>query len=163
MPYLRHLFSQFFFIFGGIWALVGTPFLGVAIVTASSRRSGDWKEMAIVFGILGAVFGGIGWTLVIRSVLKTAGELGLMKNGYRVSGKVTGVHTDSSMTINGRHPKYLAYAYTGPNGQTYEAKSGYLPKRLESRWKAGDEIDVSCDPGEPSRSAVDYLDLRSML
>lgn len=241
--YFRFLKSEFIFLFGAIWAAVGTPFMGVAawqvhqdrrialhgvageaelveklrssskdsesnyrlkyvfqdaagrehIRTAKvsweiwrqyeegaklpivylpgdaskSRLGGALKEsgllLALLFGGLGLVFGGVGWYLVVKAVRRASRSIGLMRNGMPTQGKVKDVLWDQNVNINGRHPAYLSFTFTGPAGQVYEGESRYLPRAKESAWQAGDSVTVIYDPMDPSRFEVDIMGERDPL
>jgi hypothetical protein len=107
----RILRSDFLFLFGSIWALVGTPFVCIGLFLSLSR-----PKDGLIFVLLGALFGGVGWTLVIKAWRKASRVVELFANGLIVEGRVDQVVVDRSVQINQRHPSYLAFSFEGRDG-----------------------------------------------
>ncbi|MBI4584822.1 MAG: DUF3592 domain-containing protein [Planctomycetes bacterium] len=130
-----------------------------------NRLGGELAEsewtLALVFGSLGFILGGIGWILVLRGVGKAWRAVQVLQNGVVVEGRVTSVERAPNVKINKRHPQFFRYRFKGPDGQDYQGESPYLPPRLEDKWQTGDPIPVVYDPDDPARHQPDIFGLRS--
>ena len=118
-----------------------------------------WWVLPLIFGILGIVFGGLGWTFIVRSLRKVLAEINLLRTGSVTEGKIIAFHCDPAITINGRHPAFFEYRYEA-DGNTHKGRSPDLPLRLMERWNQGDAIRVVYDARNPSRSEPDIYDVR---
>jgi hypothetical protein len=158
-PYWRHLWPQFIFLFGSIWALVGTPFVCVAVY---QFFAGHGKE-ALIFAGFGLAFAGTGWFLVVKAIRKTIKAIALLRSGTIACGKVLKKVVDYSATINGRHPLYLEYTFVSSDGRRFTSQSQYVPRRQEDLWKEDGEILVAFDPRDPASHEADVYGLISSL
>ncbi len=104
----------------------GLVLIGMAaVISASSAFNGDIMGTIPVIVIVLAV--GVG--LIAAEWLRLRKARRLMESGRAVWGKVVSVETDTSLNINGRHPKYLVVAYTRGDGtvSTYNSQRIFLP------------------------------------
>ena len=118
-----------------------------------------WWVLPLIFGILGLVFGGLGWTFIVLSLRKVFAEINLLRTGSVTEGKIIAFHYDPAIAINGRHPAFFEYCYEA-DGNTHKGRSPDLPLRLTERWNQGDPIRVVYDARNPSRSEPDIYDAR---
>ena len=118
-----------------------------------------WWILPLIFGTLGVVFGGLGWTFIIVSLRKVLARINLLRTGSVTEGKIIAFHTDPAITINGRHPAFFEYRYEA-EGKTLKGRSPDLSPRLTERWNQGDAIPVVYDARNPSRSEPDIYDVR---
>lgn len=123
--------------------------------------AGHWWIFPLAFGGFGLIFAGVGWFLVFREVPKVLKRISLMEQGWVATGVVQEVLLDYNTRINGRHPLYLLYSFTGPDGVSREGRSVNLPRRLEKRFSPGDSIPVVYDPRNPEVFEADVLGVRS--
>ncbi|HEY2139048.1 MAG TPA: DUF3592 domain-containing protein, partial [Chthoniobacterales bacterium] len=119
-----------------------------------------WWVLPLIFGNLGVVFGGLGWTFVVMSLRKVLAEMNLLRTGSVAEGKVIAFHSDPSITINGRHPAFFEYRFEA-EGKTHQGRSPDLPLSLMERWNRGDAIRVVYDVRNPNRSEPDIYDVRT--
>jgi hypothetical protein len=132
--------------------------------TRSSIDDPDAEQgwvLPLIFGIFGAVFGGIGWVLLMRAIVRSGSQASLMRHGVGVLGAVTAVEVNYNVRINRRHPCFLRYEFVDDLGQKQEGCSINLPFRLERRWNPGDNILVVHDRLDPSRHDADIFDVRA--
>ena len=160
MPlFARLLTRQFIFLFGGIWALVGTPLIGVA-VWAYLAKPREEKLLVLVFGILGLIFGGSGWVMVALSVRKASREAALVRSGLPVQAEVLEVVQSAHVRVNNRFPWYLRYRFRAVDGTERVEESSYLAAGAEGEWKKGSSLTVLCDPSDASVFMPDVEHLR---
>jgi len=112
------------------------------------------ETTAWVFTAVGGLFGGFGWYSFIRLEKLIFYRRWLRKNGVRCVGKVDGIETDSSIQINHRNVRYLAYSYTDSTGRRHQDSSQGLTLKEEELWQSRDSIDVFYDPRDFSASTV---------
>lgn len=113
----------------------------------------SYETQACLFTVLGGAFGGFGWYAFIGLERLIFYRRWLRKNGVRCAGRIDRIET-SSVTVNKRNVRYLAYSYTDPAGRRYEDSSEGLSATEESIWSEGEPIQVFCDPRDSGRSAV---------
>jgi hypothetical protein len=120
-----------------------------------------WWVLPAVFGVLGVVFGGLGWTFVIVAIRKIMRQLSLLRTGSVVDGDITSFEFDPSVRINGRNPPFFRYHYF-VDGKKHTGRSPDLPFRLMGQWNHGDKIRVFYDPKQPENSEADIYDQRRL-
>ncbi len=162
-----YLKSSFSFLFGSIWAAVATPLLAIAVYAACSgwgdpapRGNGPPLALLAAFVGLGLVFAGVGWILVIRAFLAAGRKARLMAEGIPALGEVTDIQEDRTETIDGRHPRFLAYRFVDGRGRERTGRSPNIPFSIEGRWRPGSPLLVVQDPDDPEHHEADIFDLR---
>lgn len=120
-----------------------------------------WWVLPAVFGVLGVVFGGLGWTFVIVAIRKIMRQLSLLRTGSVVDGDITSFEFDPSVRINGRNPPFFRYHYF-VDGKKHTGRSPDLPFRMMGQWNHGDKIRVFYDPKQPENSEADIYDQRRL-
>jgi len=118
-----------------------------------------WWLLPVIFTGLGTVFGGVGWLLVWRAFAQAGKRIQLLRHGASAMGTVTGLVINTSVTINGRHPRYVTYEFPDDAQVKHQGRSPDLPLRLENRWRTGDPLLVVFDRRDPSRNEADVFDL----
>ena len=126
----------------------------------NAAEAGPWWVLPLAFGGAGLVFGGTGWFLVWRAIIKAGERVALLRHGVSALASVTGVELNLSVTVNGRHPRYLAYEFYDDAQAKHQGRSSDLPRRMEDRWKAGDPILVVFDRNNPEKSEADIFGVR---
>jgi hypothetical protein len=63
------------------------------------------------------------------------------KNGKQVNARITGIETQSNITIDNEHPSIISYEYTGDNGSTTGIYRSLDPDKID-RMNIGDTINV---------------------
>jgi hypothetical protein len=120
-----------------------------------------WWVLPAVFGVLGVVFGGLGWTFVIVAIRKIMRQLSLLRTGSVVDGDITSFEFDPSVRINGRNPPFFRYHYF-VDGKKHTGRSPDLLFRMMGQWNHGDKIRVLYDPKQPENSEADIYDQRRL-
>jgi hypothetical protein len=114
-----------------------------------TERQDAW--LPFLFAGIGAVFGGIGGFLVLRSLRRVLAVLRLFREGIPAQGTVVEV-APSSVSIN-RVPQWvIKYSYRDPMGQTREGESDYMSPDEASEWKEGDTGSIRFDAARPELS-----------
>ncbi len=126
----------------------------------NTAESGPEWLLPLVFGGAGLLFGGVGWFLVVRAIGKAGERVALLRQGVSALGWVTGIEANLSVTVNGRHPRYLAYEFLDDAQAKHAGRSSDLPRRMEDRWKAGDPIMVVFDQKDPEKNEADIFGVR---
>jgi hypothetical protein len=118
-----------------------------------------WWILPLIFGVLGLIFGGLGWTCVVVALRKIRAELFLLRTGTAIEGDITEFDFNYQVTMNGRHPQYFRYRYEA-DGKRHQGRSPDLPGRFAGRWNPGDSIRIVYNPRDPGQSEADIYDLR---
>lgn len=126
----------------------------------NDEDAGPWWVAPLIFSALGLAFGGVGWFLVIRAIVKTGQEVRLLRFGVPALGRVKSVEINMQVKINNRNPYYLMYEFKDDSGTMREGRSNDLPLRLQDDWQAGDAILVLYDQFDPSQHEVDIFNQR---
>jgi hypothetical protein len=131
-----------FGLIGTIFFLVGAGLL-LGIVTAI---------VGVIFLFLGMAFLGAGGTVFFWRYQAAQKTVGVLRDGIAVVGEITDLQQNYSVTINGRHPWIIAYAYA-VRGQTYAARVNTL-NQPGLQLRAGRPVRILYLPGEPQRSSI---------
>ncbi len=150
-----------------IFCIVGVLFASMAVVfmavsssfsdlVASGRAYGDAEALPI----LGAVFGGVGLILILVAAVlivsrrRHSRRLEELRTwGTRVTGTVTDIPVDTTLTVNGRHPLRVLVEVTHPvTGQIITVRS---PQVWETSLSSGDPVDVLFDPMDEKQYVID--------
>lgn len=125
---------QFQFLFGGIFAAVGT------ILGGSFLLIGLVKSAPIVFPILGIVFllvfGGIGYGVLFAGMQGSRAKLKALSEGASALGTIDDIFLDNSIEMNGRLPWKVMYSFTANGGRQTGGQHLWQP-------------DYSLEPGFP--------------
>jgi hypothetical protein len=101
------------------------------------RYQGSQKVMLLV----GAIFVGIGLVLAIPFCWGVPADLTIAAGGSEQQGRVVSAHVDRSVTIMGRSPTVIRFAYF-VQGQQYEAESSSLDPTLIQSARPGASIRI---------------------
>ncbi|MGI8905394.1 MAG: DUF3592 domain-containing protein [Candidatus Sumerlaeaceae bacterium] len=126
-------------------------------VRLSSSVNRKWWVGGAAFAAFGGAFAGVGWFLVLRAMLITSQKLALLRTGFPVMGEIVEVRENQQVKINNRHPLYLVYRFTAPDGQVIEGKSVNIPRRAEGRFHVGGQVKIVYDPRNYNRHEVDLF------
>lgn len=118
-----------------------------------------WREGAI-FCAIGFPFAAIGWFLMIRTAIKARARIQLLRTGTPTTGRIIALPRDHTMKINGRHPMYISYEFTSPDGMVQKGRSINIPRKLENSFKDGAFIPVVYKPGEYTTHEPDIFGVR---
>jgi hypothetical protein len=146
---LRLAGRSFWLLFGGIWFVVGTPFLLIALWQAFFGDAD--RSMILIFGLLGAVFGGIGGFLVFREAAQIRERHRLWRGGQTAEAEVLKV-SSTSYTFNGVTQMEIHYRYRDPRGAVYMGRTGPIPPGEAHQFQAGEAGTVRYDPDRPHLS-----------
>lgn len=124
-----------------------------------AEGSAWWTDPAILMGV-GGIFGLVGYVLFGIGIGRTRRQIYLLLNGMPIMAEVTGIHPNLSVGVNGRHPKFLTYRFTAPDGAAIEGRTIDLPRKIEDKWSPGDTILVAYDRLNPQENAADILGVR---
>ena len=141
---------SFWLLFGGIWFAVGTPFLLTALWQAFFGDSAD-RTMILIFGLLGAVFGGIGGFLFFREAALVLQRRRMWRIGRTAEAEVLKVGS-TSYTFNGVTQWEIHYRYRDPRGAVYTGRTGPIPPGEAQQFQAGEAGTVRYDPDRPHLS-----------
>lgn len=148
--------TKFMYLFGGIWAAVGTIFLVVGLGGLVASASKPWQSglVFLIFAGIGGVFAAIGFTIVLWQVRRARRKRRLLENGRRVYAELGEIYQDTSITVNGRCLWRVTCRYMDERGTMHIFRSGGLnfdPSGLLT----GMQIPVYMEEGRPDHYAVD--------
>lgn len=126
------------------------------IVGEGADRPPPW-----LFLLIGLVFGGIGWGLVVSALRRAGRRSRIVALGKVAQGTVSNVELQTNVRINRRHPVVLAFEFQDDAGERRSGRSPYLPRDLEERWQPGEPIRVVYDPLDPQACEADIFDART--
>jgi hypothetical protein len=111
--------------------------------------------VAMILGILGAVFGGVGAGFGIYGWVQKKNRDWLRVNGLRIQAKFTGVDINTSLRVNGRSPWVLTSQWQDPkSGMVYAFRSESIWFDPSPYVKA-DTLDVLINAAKPSMYWID--------
>jgi hypothetical protein len=102
---------------GGIFAAVGLVVAlvgGVLLIVASHDDTGVSAVPGVIMLSIGLLFAIIGGGLVISAVARWRRAKRAQETGEVVYAAITGVHQDTTTSLNGLHPYYLELEWTDP-------------------------------------------------
>lgn len=105
----------------------------------------------VPFSGLFVLLGGLLLRAGLRGVLT---PLRLYRTGDAVGGRVTGLETVTSETLNGQHPVRVHYAFLDGRGTERQGSLKTMDGELLDALEEGTEVVVLHDPGAPARSAL---------
>lgn len=148
--------ALFMYLFGGIWAAVGTIFLVAGLVgflNADSQPAAP-VFMNLLFTGLGGLFAAIGYTIVLFQIFRARRKKNLLENGRRVYAELAEIYQDTSVSVNGRYLWRVSCRYMDERGTMHIFRSDGLnfdPSGLLT----GLQIPVYLEEGRPDHYAVD--------
>jgi len=145
--------SRFWYLFGGIWLVVGAAFLAA---TASINLFADpaalnqdaplWVFVAV--GLAASVAGGA----VIYFARKAAmHDRHLIQSGVQLTATVIDIR-QSMIEINRQTRWNVVYRYEYTKGRPLEGKGHALPGEAVWAFKPGDKVLIKVDPRQPEDS-----------
>ena len=142
----RAFFTETVGLVGGIFFVVGTPFLVIFPLIGVS--TGDMVFLAIG-GSLGAFFTGLGFVMFVIGLRRVQKKIETYRSGQATNGTVEDIYPDRSITVNGRNPWKVVYTYR---------VMGTVRRGSTSTWhllvEEGSPLHVLYLPNEPGQSAV---------
>ena len=148
--------ALFMYLFGGIWAAVGTIFLVAGLVgflNADSQPAAP-VFMNLLFTGLGGLFAAIGYTIVLFQIFRARRKKNLLENGRRVYAELEEIYQDTSVSVNGRYLWRVSCRYMDERGTMHIFRSDGLnfdPSGLLT----GLQITVYLEEDRPDHYAVD--------
>ena len=146
--------ALFMYLFGGIWAAVGTIFLVAGLVGFLNADSQPAVFMNLLFTGLGGLFAAIGYTIVLFQIFRARRKKNLLENGRRVYAELEEIYQDTSVSVNGRYLWRVSCRYMDERGTMHIFRSDGLnfdPSGLLT----GLQIPVYLEEGRPDHYAVD--------
>lgn len=145
--------SRFWYLFGGIWLVVGVGFLaaslGVNLFADPAALNQDaplWIFVAA--GLASSVAGGA----IIYFARKAAARVRrLMQSGVQLTATVIDIRR-SMIEINRQTRWHVVYRYEYTKGRPFEGKSHAMPGEAVWAFKPGDKVLIKVDPGKPEDS-----------
>ncbi len=145
--------SRFWYLFGGIWLVVGVGFLaaslGVNLFADPEALNQDaplWVFVAV--GLASSVAGG---AIIYFARRAAARDRRLMQSGVQLTATVIDIRR-SMIEINRQTRWHVVYRYEYTKGRPLEGKSHAMPGEAVSAFKPGDKVLIKVDPGKPEDS-----------
>jgi hypothetical protein len=142
----------FWYLFGGIWLLVGIAFLagafGVNLFANPDQLKGGSPWLFAVAGIVAA---GGGAAIIYFARKAVVRDRRLMQIGVPLTATVTDIRR-SRIDINRQTRWHVVYRYEYQKGATLEGESRALPAGDVLPFKPGDKVQIKVDPQKPEES-----------
>ena len=145
--------SRFWYLFGGIWLVVGVGFLaaslGVNLFADPAALNQDaplWVFVAV--GFAASVAGG---AIIYFARKAAARDRRLMQSGVQLTATVIDIRR-SMIEINRQTRWHVVYRYEYTKGRPLEAKSHAMPGEAVWAFKPGDKVLIKVDPEKPEES-----------
>jgi hypothetical protein len=142
----------FWYLFGGIWLLVGIGFLagafGINLFANPNQLDGGppW-----LFAAAGAIAAGAGGAIIYFARKAVVRDRRLMQTGVALTATVIDIRR-SMVDINRQTRWHVVYRYEYGNGTPREGKSRALPADDVLPFKPGDKVQIKVDPQNPAES-----------
>ena len=144
--------GTFFVIMGTVFFAFGAFFLAFG-ATLFMDPSADNASRYIMIGC-GAVFAAVGAAFLLSVIVKAVRRKRLMANGDQLTGIITAVNINFSVTINGRHPYRADCEVFDPNsGERYLYRSENTMEDISRL--VGTSVTVYADPVNRKKYYVD--------
>ena len=145
--------TKFWYLFGGIWLLVGAAFLatsiGVGVFADPASRNQDVPLW--VFAIVGGLAAVGGGSVIYVARAAAARDRALMETGIGLVATVVDIQR-SMLEIN-RQPRWqVVYRYEYAKGVPLTGKSRALSSADVFGFKPGDKVSIKVDPTRPEQS-----------
>ena len=144
--------NRFWFLFGGLWLLIGVLFvvvsLGVMLFAdpASMNKGVPLWAFALV-GLVACTGGGF---ILVRARLAAAHDRRQMETGKQLSATVVEI-SRSLISVNRQPRWHVVYRYQD-GGRTLQGKSHMLTADAVEDFKPGDRVNIKIDPQKPEDS-----------
>jgi len=144
---------RFWFLFGGLWLLVGTAFLvtslGVMLFAPPSeinQSPSPWLFLGV-----GAVAAAAGGAIIYLARTASARDRRLMETGIKATATVTDIR-QSFIKINRQQRYHVVYRYESGNGQVFTGESRAVSAASVAQYRPGDRVAIKVDPQRPEES-----------
>jgi len=142
----------FWYLFGGIWLLVGIAFfaasLGVNLFADAGALEGGSPWLFAAAGVVAAVAGA---AIIYFTRKAAARDRRLLQVGVRLTATVIDIRR-SMIDINRQTRWHVVYRYEYGKGGPLEGKSRALPAEDVLGFKPGDQVQIKVDPQKPEES-----------
>lgn len=143
---------HFWYLFGGIWLLVGVGFiaasLGVNLFADPDHLKGGSPWLFAVAGVVAATAGG---AIIYFTRKAAARDRRLMQSGVQLTATVIDIRR-SMIDINRQTRWHVVYRYEHTKGRSLEGKSRALLAEDVLGFKPGDTVQIKVDPQKPEES-----------
>ena len=129
----------------GVGLLQGLAFTMIGATTGMRAFVWIGPGILILLGVLGGVF-------LMHARRRAEGTLKAFRDGRAVVGRIVDVHTDTSVTVNGRSPWSIVYAFSA-EGREVECKAQTWDLGAQGR-AAGRPVHVLYVAGDPQQSTL---------
>jgi len=149
---------RFWFLFGGLWLLVGAAFLitSLGVMLFAPPSANNEPPPLWLFAAIGAAAAVAGGAIIYLARTASARDRRLIETGIERTATVTNIR-QSLIKIN-RQPRYhVAYRYESGKGQVFTGESRAMSADLAERYKPGDRAVIKIDPQWPEESL--FLDV----
>jgi len=144
--------SRFWYLFGGIWLVVGVAFFaasfGVNLFADHNQLEGG---SPLLFAAAGVVVSAVGGTILYFTRRAAARAKRLMQSGVPLTATILDVRR-SRIEINRQSRWVVLYRYEYPKGQPREGKSRGLIAEAVWGFKPGGAVQIKVDPQQPEDS-----------
>ncbi len=144
--------SRFWYLFGGIWLVVGVGFvaasLGVNLFADPDQLKGGSPWLFAAAGVVAAIAGG---AIIYFARKAAARDRHLMQSGVQLTATVIDIRR-SMIDINRQTRWHVVYRYEYTKGRPLEGKSRAFPGEAVWAFKPGDKVLIKVDPGKPEES-----------
>ena len=144
---------RFWFLFGGLWLLVGTAFLvtSLGVMLFAPPSANNETPPLWLFAAVGAAAAAAGGAIIYLARTTRERDRRLTETGIKVNATVTDIR-QSLIKIN-RQPRYhVVYRYEYTSGQSFTGESRAMSAELVERYKPGDRVAIKVDPQRPEES-----------
>ncbi len=145
--------SRFWFLFGGLWLLVGTAFLATSLgVMLFAPPSTNTESPPLwLFAAVGAAAAVAGGAIIYATRVTKARDRHLMETGHEAMVTITNIR-QSLIKINRRPRFHVVYSYEYGKGQMLTGESRAMSAELAERFKPGDRVAIKVDAQRPEES-----------
>jgi len=145
--------TRFWYLFGGIWFVVGASFVAASLGLPNLLDPATMNQDAPplwVFTLVGLVFAGAGGGIIHWARKRAAHDRRLMESGRPLDATVTDI-VESPVRINRMTRWNVCYRYEF-NGRKLEGKSRAMPGPQVADFKPGQPVRIKVDPAKPEDS-----------
>lgn len=149
---MKFSIGTFFVIMGTIFFCFGIFFV-IFGITLFSNPSADDASRYTTIGC-GMIFAAVGAAFLLSVIVKAVRKKRLMANGDQLTGIITAVNINFSVTINGCHPYRADCEVFDPiSGERYLYRSEDIMEDIS--WLVGTSVTVYADRGNRKKYYVD--------
>ena len=144
---------RFWFLFGGIWLVVGIGFIGTSLgVNPFAEANAANSELPLwVFALVGVVAAAAGAAIVYFARNEALRDRRLADTGVELTAAVVDVRR-SAVDINRQSRWHVVYRYEHPAGRSHDGESRAMSGGGVDGYKPGDKVRIKVDPGNPAES-----------